>query len=802
MRQARMLVLIVLLASAAAVGAADTYTVTSAGDSGPGTLRQAILDANAHMGADTITFNIVGSGVQTIALASALPVVTDSVTINGYSQPGASANTRPVGQGLDTVLTIEIVGTGAGSCLGVSTSDTTVKGLAVHGCSPAIVLNNGAFTNNKVEGCFVGTDAAGTTRLDGGFSVQVSVVGESGATVGGSAPAARNLLSACQEGVALTGAGSGHTVEGNLVGLAASGDALLNPPCAGTSYNVVVQGGSGHVLRNNVVSGGSNGISVNGTGHTFKGNFVGTDVTGTVLFGLGEHGFAVSGTNHVIGGAGPGEGNIVAGASFYNGLELNGSGHVVYGNFIGTDPSGTIDLGNLHAGIVGIGTDLTIGGVGAGEGNTIAFNSASGYAGVLVQGQRVRIRGNRIYSNHNGLGIDLFVGSLSGVTPNDPGDGDGGPNGAQNYPILISAGPAAAQGSGTHITGVLNSTASTIFEIDFYSNPACANRPQEFLEGEEYIGSTQVTTDGSGDASFDITLPVSVDTGARIAATATDPDGNTSEFSQRLVFSMSPTGGSPAGGTAVSLAGMLFADGATVTIGAIPATGVTVVSPTKITATTPSLVAGTRNDVIVTNLDGTGGVLVNGWVADFLDVDGSHPFHSYVTKLVANAITAGVGGGFYGVDLPTLREQMAVFLLKAKHGLCFTPPPCQGIFDDVPCPATAQFPYSDWIEELAAEQITAGCDVGKFCPEQPVQRDQMAVFLLKTEHGHDYVPPSCTGVFADVSCPDAFAVDWIEQLYDEQITGGCLTNPLRYCPTNANSRGEMAVFQVKTFGLP
>jgi len=206
--------------------------------------------------------------------------------------------------------------------------------------------------------------------------------------------------------------------------------------------------------------------------------------------------------------------------------------------------------------------------------------------------------------------------------------------------------------------------------------------------------------------------------------------------------------------------------------------------------------------VIVTNLDGTGGVLVNGWVADFLDVDGSHPFHYYVTKLVANAITAGVGGGFYGVDLPTLREQMAVFLLKAKHGLCFTPPPCQGIFDDVPCPATAQFPYSDWIEELAAEQITAGCDVGKFCPEQPVQRDQMAVFLLKTEHGHDYVPPSCTGVFADVSCPDAFAVDWIEQLYDEQITGGCLTNPLRYCPTNANSRGEMAVFQVKTFGLP
>jgi len=560
-----MLVIAALLASTAAVSAADTYTVTTTADSGPGSLRQAIMDANGHPGADTIDFDIGGSGVHTISPASALPPITDPVTIEGYTQTGALANTKPVGQGLDTVLTIELVGS-----LSVSASDTTIRGLVIHDGN--VTFNGAGATSSKVEGCFLGTDPTGTQRIVGTFGTQVMVTGENNATVGGSAPAARNLISVCQTGITIAG-GTGHVVEGNLLGLSKNGDSLLTPACPGTPFAINVNG-SGNIVRNNVIAGGSNGFSVNGTGHTFKGNFVGTDVTGTVLFGVYEHAFAVAGTNHVIGGTGPNDGNIVAGANFYNGLELNGSGHVVYGNFIGTDRSGTLDLGNLHAGIVGAGTDLTIGGVGAGEGNTIAFNSASGYAGVLVQGQRVRIRGNRIYDNHGGLGIDLFVGSLSGVTPNDPGDTDGGPNGAQNFPILISAGPSAPQGSGTRITGILNSTASTIFDVDFYANPACASRPQEFVEGEDYIGTTQVVTDGSGNASFDITLPVTVETGSRIAATATDPNGNTSEFSQRLIFSMSPAAGPPVGREVRGRCGG---------VGPVPAGGVrgTVPAPTR-----------------------------------------------------------------------------------------------------------------------------------------------------------------------------------------------------------------------------
>src|SRR5262249_27743046 len=151
--------------------------------------------------------------------------------------------------------------------------------------------------------------------------------------------------------------------------------------------------------------------------------------------------------------------------------------------------------------------------VNPGEGNTIAFNGKSSYGGVLVQGQRNRIRGNRIYSNYNRLGIDLQVGANLGVTPNDPGDADTGANGLQNYPILTSAGPALGEGNGTHIVGILNSTPSTTFDIDFYSNPACAPRPQAFVEGEDYIGSTPVTTDGSGNATIDITLSATVEPG-------------------------------------------------------------------------------------------------------------------------------------------------------------------------------------------------------------------------------------------------------------------------------------------------
>ncbi len=175
----------------------------------------------------------------------------------------------------------------------------------------------------------------------------------------------------------------------------------------------------------------------------------------------------------------------------------------------------------------------------------------------------------------------------------------------------------------------------------------------------------------------------------------------------------------------------------------------------------------------------------------------ANQFHDDIVKLVANQVTAGIGSGLYGVDNPVKRQAMAVFVLKAEHGVCYTPPPCTppGTFSDVPCPSQ----YADWIEAMAAEGITGGCGGGNFCPLDAVRRDQMAPFLLKAVHGPTYAPPACSGVFADVACPSLFA-DWIEQLSIEGVTSGCGGG--NYCPSNPNNRGQMATFLVKALRLP
>ena len=748
------LVLAAILAAATASG--TTFTVTNTSDSGAGSLRQAITDANANAGADTVDFNIPGSdancdagGVCTITpTSSSLPLITDALTIDGYTQSGAAVNTSATGTNAVLKVVISGVNASGSSGLGLGANSITIRGLVIGGFLDGVAT--GSTTDIKVIGCFIGVDATGTTAFPNSRN-GIYFAGSDGVTIGGTAPADRNLIS-----------GNGN------IGLAVD--------LGGLTGNIVILG-----------------------------NLVGTNAAGTASIPNSSDGVVVStnglGGSFTIGGSAAGAGNVISGngaRGLFVGGFGSGTAFTVQGNLVGTDATGTLPVPNGSYGLRAVSNGAAIGGIGAGEGNVVAYNTGGGVVDDAGE-TNVSIRGNSIHDNGfgslgHGVGIDLSVNiGGDGVTPNDPGDGDTGPNNYQNFPIVSSA-AALAPSSGTHVTGVLHSTPSTTFDLDFYANDACIPHPHDFLQGRAYLGSGQVTTDGSGTGSFFIDVAGTIQPGERVSATATDPTGNTSEFSQRLPFSINPASGDPAGGAAVTISGTDFLAGATVTIGGVAATNVNVGSFNSLTANAPALAPGSLNDVVVTDSDGASGTLEAGYVADFLDVPPSQQFYSYVTTLVTSKITVGVGGGNYGVDAPTLRQQMAVFILKAKHGLCYTPPPCVGLFPDVPCSSN----FAPWIEAMFNEGITGGCGGGNFCPTNPVRRDQMAVFLLKGEHGSSYVPPTCTGIFGDVPCPSQFA-NWIEQLSAEMITGGCGGG--NYCPGANNTRGQMAVFITKTFHL-
>ncbi len=178
----------------------------------------------------------------------------------------------------------------------------------------------------------------------------------------------------------------------------------------------------------------------------------------------------------------------------------------------------------------------------------------------------------------------------------------------------------------------------------------------------------------------------------------------------------------------------------------------------------------------------------------FADVPTAHPFYRFIENIFHNGVTGGCGGANYCPGNETRRDQMAVFVLRAAEGLDYLPPACADLFADVDCPG----PFADWIEELANRGVVAGCGGGNYCPDAPVLRQQMAVFLLRTLLGSSYVPPDCTDLFDDVPCTNPFAA-WIEDLFSRGITGGCGGD--NYCPASVTTRGQMAVFLERTFGL-
>jgi hypothetical protein len=660
----------VLTLGLGASAAASTFTVDNIFDPGNGicdstgcTLHEAIEAANANPGADDIAFNIPGDGVHLIILTGDLPAITDPVIIDGYTQPGTSANTLATGD--NAVLLIEIDGDG-NLGLEIAADDCTVRGLVINRCLAFGILIQdfpNPVSNTVVEGNFIGTNAAGTAGL-GNLSEGVFISHSSDNLIGGMTPAARNLISGNGKtgvlmeiggdvfvgtgnsvqgnyiGTDLTGTsrlangedgvqisddmmdnhiggatpgagnlisgnarhgvyinslgGGGNTVEGNLIGTDAKGalalpndgngvfiesenDNLIGGTEAGAGNLISGNGGDGVLIdapaagntvqgnfigtdltgtvvlgnfasgveisdassnaiggsldgARNIISGNSSGVllAVGAAANLVQGNYIGTDVSGNVALGNSGSGILIiDSPNNLIGGVIPGAGNLISGNDFGVQISLAGAtGNVLQGNLIGTDAAGTSALGNSASGILLFtdSTNTTVGGP-AGAGNIIAFNESNAIS-VNPASSGNSIFGNSIFANEK-LGINLGGGMEDAnlVTANDFPDSDMGANNLQNYPVISGI---TVSGSDRTVEGELASNPNTDYVLDFYSNGEVD--PSGYGEGETYLGFLDVHTNAEGRVEFSFPLDAAV-IGQFITATATDPDGNTSEFS-------------------------------------------------------------------------------------------------------------------------------------------------------------------------------------------------------------------------------------------------------------------------------
>lgn len=433
----------------------NTYSVTNINDSGTGSLRQAILNANTNPGANIITFNLTGTPPFTINLASLLPAVTNALTIDGTTQSGysnapvvelngAGAGTNAIGLQLNsgsspsTILGLAINRFSGEGILLTSASNTiqgnfigtditgkiaranTNYGIVIYTTGntigPSNVISGNAYagillsgitaTANKITGNLIGTDATGKAALPNGYG-GFYLTNASANQIGGTNPGAGNVISGnIQNGLFLTGGSKSNSIQGNLIGLASGGTNALSNLWDG----ILISGGSANAIGgsktgsgNSISGNGINGIFIALTNDCFNviaGNNIGTDITGLKAMPNGQTGVQIAGCTNTIGGTNAGSRNIISG----NGqvgvtlIGTNGSaaGNLIRGNYIGVDATGIKGLGNGNAGInLASASGNTIG-----TGNVISANTN---AGIYLMGTNTT--GNLIQGNYIGTDI-------------------------------------------------------------------------------------------------------------------------------------------------------------------------------------------------------------------------------------------------------------------------------------------------------------------------------------------------------------------------------------------------------------
>ena len=537
---------------------ADGIEITGATSSGNIILNNYIgLAANGNVGLGNL-----GSGIRIenapgtiIGGTDTVNVIADNRSLGGIALIGAgSSGTTIQGNYIGTNHLGEVAIPNNANGVYAESANNTIGGIApgagnlisgydTTGGIGIFLFGFAGSTGNVIQGNLIGTDADGTEALSRvGTGIQLRG-GSSGTLIGGDNAAARNIISGNATAINLINV-SDTRIQGNRIGTNLAGTAAV-PNVTG----VVVDGGvnsriggdttgAGNIISGNGTGGNDHGIRLaNTTGALVQGNRIGTNAAGTGRMGNGGAGIQVfNSTNCTIGGATAASRNLIS-ANDGVGISLGSgsSGTIVQGNYIGTDVTGTANFGNGQttgsAGIEIQAGSHTVGGTNPGAGNIIAYSGCFCFGTNIGSGIRVfssgnRIRGNSIFGNAE-LAIDLSGGTETlDVTANDSCDIDTGPNNLQNFPVLTSA---TTSGVSVSIAGSLNSTANTIFIIDFYASPECDASGHG--ESQLYLGSTLVTTDAICNTSFNVTLPGIVQQDWRIVATATDPTGNTSELS-------------------------------------------------------------------------------------------------------------------------------------------------------------------------------------------------------------------------------------------------------------------------------
>src|SRR5271157_4317924 len=418
----------------------SVYVVTNTSDSGPGSLRQAIVEANENDSVpETISFNIAttdpgyANGVFTIQPLSQLPVLIQNITIDGTTQSAFTGNTNPYGP------VIVLNGAKQSSGDGLELDDNnTVKDLDINGFQGVGIhlsysFSSDGFTNNdnQILDNYVGTDPTGTIAVPNGVGVAI---------VGWGSPSWQS---------------TGNLIQGNLI--------------------------SGNL---------SSGIAIGDTNQTqILDNLIGTDRTGTANLGNGGDGI-------ILGNAGAPDNTISNNTIAFN------------------QQDGIEDYPDYRY--------------------SVAYTTSGHQGNAFLQ--------NSIFSNGM-LGIDLRAPGTGGniwapqgvPLQNTPGGPHQGANLLQNYPVLNSAISSTAS---TVITGSLNSTPNETFHLEFFASPTA--NASGYGEGKTYLGATSVTTDASGNASFSVTVPEGNLAGQVLSSTATDPGNNTSEFSADIPIQTEP----------------------------------------------------------------------------------------------------------------------------------------------------------------------------------------------------------------------------------------------------------------------